>query len=198
MGLVVRPEDYKDEILKLYTQEKPLSQAEIMRLFQEKHGLELKRSTLSDFLKPYTRNGTAEVLRSEAQPGALAPAMPEAGVEVSEQFTALADFYKANADELIEKLSMVMEGVQQLHQEGNSRHEALQSKLDTVLARLRGEVPSSVLRRIFGRGVLAGMLLVGVPGIVVLVSKPLTVLWVTGWVRNSVVWAWGFVSRLFT
>ena len=78
--------------------------------------------------------------------------MPEAGTEVSEQFTALADFYKANADELIEKQAMVMEGLQQLHEDGNSRHEALNSKLDAVLSRLRGEVPSSVLRRIFGRG----------------------------------------------
>jgi hypothetical protein len=124
--------------------------------------------------------------------------MPETGAEVSEQFTALADFYKANADEMIEKLAMVMEGLQQLHQDGNSRHEALSGKLDAVLLRLRGEVPSSVLRRIFGRGVLAGMLLVAVPGAVALVAKPLTVLWVTGLVRSSVLWACGLVNGLFS
>ena len=194
--MTIRPEDHRDEILRLYDEE-GYSQAKIIRHFQEKYG-ELKRSTLSDFLKAQSRNGTAEVLRSEAEPGALAPAMPEAGTEVSEQFTALADFYKANADELIEKQAMVMEGLQQLHEDGNSRHEALNSKLDAVLSRLRGEVPSSVLRRIFGRGVLAGMLLVGVPGAVLLVTKPLTVLWATGLVRNSFMWMWGFVSRLFT
>jgi hypothetical protein len=194
--MTIRPEDHRDEILRLYDEE-GYSQAKIIRHFQEKYG-ELKRSTLSDFLKAQSRNGTAEVLRSEAEPGALAPSMPEAGTEVSEQFTALADFYKANADELIEKQAMVMEGMQQLHEDGNSHYEALDSKLDAVLSRLRGEVPASVLRRIFGRGVLAGMLLVGVPGAVVLVTKPLTVLWMTGLVRNSVMGTWGWVSRLFT
>jgi hypothetical protein len=195
--MTIRPEDHKDEILRLFDEE-DYSQAKIIRHFQEKYGSELKRSTLSDFLKAQSRNGAIEVLGSDAQPGALAPAMPETGAEVSEQFTALADFYKANADELIEKLAMVMEGLQQLHQDGNSRHEALSGKLDAVLLRLRGEVPSSVLRRIFGRGILAGMLLIGVPGAVALVAKPLMVLWVTGMVRNSFMWAWGFVSGLFT
>jgi hypothetical protein len=194
--MAVRPEDHKEEILRLY-EEEGYSQAKIIRHFQEKYG-ELKRSTLSDFLKSQSRNGAVEVLGGDAQPGALAPAMPETGAEVSEQFTALADFYKANADELIEKLSMVMEGLQQLHEDGNSRHEALASKLDAVLLRLRGEVPSSVLRRIFGRGMLAGMLLMGVPGAVALLAKPLMVLWVTGLVRSSVLWTWGLVSGLFT
>jgi hypothetical protein len=194
--MTIRPEDHRDEILRLYDEEE-YSQAKIIRHFQEKYG-ELKRSTLSDFLKSQSRNGTAEVLGSEAQPGALAPAMPEAGTEVSEQFTVLADFYKANADELIEKQAMVMEGLQQLHQDGSSRHEALNSKLDTVLSRLRGEVPSSVLRRIFGRGVLAGMLLVGVPGAVVLVTTPVTVFRGVWLVRDSVMWIWAFLSRLFT
>jgi hypothetical protein len=194
--VAVRPEDHADEILMLY--DKDRNQAKIIRHFQEKYGLELKRSTLSDFINSRSRNGTAEVLRSEAQPGALAPEMPEAGVEVSEQFTALADFYKANADELIEKLAMVMEGQQQLHQDGQSHHETLNSKLDTVLARLRGEVPSSVLRRIFGRGVLAGMLLVGVPGAVLLVTTPVTVFRGVWLVRDIVMWVLGLVSRLFT
>jgi len=194
--MAIRPEDHKEEILRLY-EEEGYSQAKIIRHFQEKYG-ELKRSTLSDFLKAQSRNGAVEVLSSDAQPGALAPAMPEAGTEVSEQFTALADFYKANADELIEKLAMVMEGLQQLHEDGNSRHEALSSKLDAVLLRLRGEVPSSVLRRIFGRGMLAGMLLMGVPGAVALLAKPLMVLRVTGLIRSSVLWTWGWVSGLFT
>jgi len=67
-----------------------------------------------------------------------------------------------------------------------------------VLLRLRGEVPSSVLRRIFGRGMLAGMLLMGVPGAVALLAKPLMVLRVTGLIRSSVLWTWGWVSGLFT
>jgi len=195
--MAIRPEDHKDEILRLY-EEEDYSQAKIIRHFQETYGAELKRSTLSDFLKSQSRNGAVEVLGSDAEPGALAPAMPEMGAEISEQFTALADFYKANADELIEKFAMVMEGLQQLHEDGNSRHEALSSKLDAVLLRLRGEVPSSVLRRIFGRGMLAGMLLMGVPGAVALLAKPLMVLRVTGLIRSSVLWTWGWVSGLFT
>lgn len=194
--MTVRPEDHRDEILRLYDEE-GYSQAKIIRHFQEQYG-ELKRSTLSDFLKSQSRNGTAEILRPEAEPGALAPTMPQAGGEVSEQFTALADFYKANADELIEKLAMVMEGLQQVKREGDSRHDTLDRKLDTVLSQLRGVVPSSVLRRIFGRGVLTGMLGVGVPGVVMLMSKPVTVLWVTGLVRETVMGTSRFISGLFT
>jgi len=193
--MAIRPEDHKDEILRLYDEE-GYSQAKIMRHFQETYGAELKRSTLSDFLKSQSRNGTADLPGSEA--GALAPSMPEAGTEISEQFTALADFYKANADELIEKLAMVMEGLQQLHQDGNGRYEAMQNKLDAVLLRLRGEVPSSVLRRIFGRGMAAGMLLaVGVGGALV-VTMPVSAFRAAALVRDGVLWTWGLVSGLFT
>ena len=105
--MTIRPEDHRDEILRLYDEE-GYSQAKIIRHFQEKYG-ELKRSTLSDFLKAQSRNGTAEVLRSEAEPGALAPAMPEAGVEISEQFTALA-FGQVMPDHRIDQTILVFEG----------------------------------------------------------------------------------------
>lgn len=183
--------------MRLYDEE-DYSQAKIIRHFQEKYGDELKRSTLSDFLKAQSKNGAAALSGSGAETGALAPSMPEAGAEISEQFTALADFYKANADELIEKLAMVMEGLQQLHQDGKSRHEAMNHKLDAVLLRLRGEVPSSVLRRIFGRGLVAGMLLAVGTGGAFAVSMPATAYRAAALVRDSVLWTWGLIHGLFT
>jgi hypothetical protein len=93
---------------------------------------------------------------------------------------------------------MVMEGLQQLHQDGKSRYEAMNHKLDAVLLRLRGEVPSSVLRRIFGRGLVTGMLLAVGTGGAFAVSMPVTAFRAATLVRDGVLWAWGFVSGLFT
>jgi Clr5-like protein len=190
--MTVRPEEHKDEILRLYTQE-DRSQAEIMRYFQQR-GLELKRSTLSDFLQPYIKGS---VKAHEDEDRALGPALAYDGGEVSEQFRALTDFYKATAEEVIDQLLLVSEGLEQVRQESDSRHAAVQGKLDAALARLRGEVPASVLRRIFGRGMLLGMLVVGLPVTVSLLVNPLTLPGWAFWIRGIATLVWKAITGLF-
>ena len=148
---------------------------------------------MSDFVKSLPKPGRAEFDEDEEPARALPPLGARADGQLSEQSKALADFYKATADELIDKLAQVIEGLQQVKREGDTRHEALSGKIDTLGRRLRGEVPRFVLRRIWVRSFVAwGMLVVGVfvwqpqlvPTTSLWVRKQGTALWTTvsGWV----------------
>jgi hypothetical protein len=178
MSLVARPEDYHEEILKLYTEEDH-SQAQIIRYFQEQYGVELKRSTLSDYLKGQSKPARAELLQ-EDEPERVPPLVgARAEVQGSEDMM-LARFAKATADEVIDKLGQLIEGVQQIKMEADTYHKALSGKIDTLDKRLRGEVPRSTLRRIWRRSLgTCGLLFLGFT------------LWQPTLIANTSLWARG-------
>jgi len=151
----------KDIILALHAQ--GYSQAEIIRHVREEYGREIKRSTLSDFLKSQPKPGRAAFDEDEELERALPPLAGRTEGQAAEPSTALATFYKATADEMIDKLVQVVEGLQQVKQEGDTHYKALSGKIDTLGKRLRGEVPRSTLRRIWVRTFVAwGLLFVAV------------------------------------
>jgi Clr5 domain len=186
MGMVVRPEDYKQEILKLYIEE-DYSQAQIIRHFQEQYGAELKRSTLSDFLKGQPKPGWVEGNEVEASERVLAPVGVRAEVQAAEHDTMLAHVAKATAEEVIDRMAQLIEGIQQLKREGDNHYGELHGKIDALRKQLRGEVPRSTLRRIWVRTVAAWFLVLTLFFVWQPTLIPTTALWVRG--QGNALWS---------
>lgn len=186
MGMVVRPEDYKQDILKLYMEEN-YTQAQIIRYFQEHYGVELKRSTLSDFLKDQPKPGRGEREEEGALARVLASTEARAEVQTAGHETALAHVAKATAEEVIDRLAQLIEGVQQLKREGDSHYGELHGKIDGLRKQLRGEVPRSTLRRIWGRTIAAWFLVFALFFIWQPTLIPTSALWVRG--QGNALWS---------
>jgi hypothetical protein len=94
-----------------------------------------------------------------------APVAPQEANGIPPQVEALtatmAQFQKSLADASIEQLATIRGTLHHLQRQGDERYEVLAAALGKILARLQGEVPVSVLRRVFGRGVAAGVILAG-------------------------------------
>jgi hypothetical protein len=184
--MVVRPEEHKQEILKLYMEE-DYSQAEIIRHFQEQYNVTLKRSTLSDFLKGLPRPGQVESNEGEASERMLAPVGARAEAQTAEHDTTLAQVAKATADEVIDRMAQLIEGVQQLKREADSHYGELGGKIDGLRKQLRGEVPRSTLRRIWGRTIAAWFLVLTLLFVWQPMLIPTAALWVRG--QGNVLWS---------
>jgi hypothetical protein len=186
MGMAVRPEEYKQEILKLYMEE-DYTQAQIIRHFQEHYNAELKRSTLSDFLKGQPKPGRVEGDEAEASERVLAPVGVRAEVQAAGDDTRLAQVAKATAEEVIDRMVQLIEGVQQLKREGDSHYEALDGKVEALRKQLRGEVPRSTLHRIWGRTIAAWLLVFTLFFVWQPTLVPTTALWVRG--QGAALWS---------
>ena len=183
---VVHPEEYKQEILKLYLEE-DYNQAQIIRYFQERYGVELKRSTLSDFLKDQPKPGRGEGEEDGALARVLASTEARAEVRTAEPNAMLAHVAKATAEEVIDRLAHLIEGVQQLKREGDSHYGELGGKIDGLRKQLRGEVPRSTLHRIWGRTIAAWFLVFALCFVWQPTLVPSTALWVRG--QGNALWS---------
>jgi hypothetical protein len=186
MSRVVHPEEHKQEILKLYMEE-DYTQAQIIRYFQEKYNAELKRSTLSDFLKGLPKLGRVEREEEGALDRVLASTEARAEGQTAGHDTRLAQVAKATADEVIDRLAQLVEGVQQLKREADSHYGELGGKIDGLRKQLRGEVPRSTLRRIWVRTVAAWLLVLTLFFIWQPMLIPSTALWVRG--QGNALWS---------
>jgi hypothetical protein len=114
--------DVKGEILELVN--KGESQAQIIRRFRQQ-GINIARSTLSDFVRKQQEVDIATTVQDDE--------------ETAERFEAGLHFQRSTADELIDRQADVIEGIQQLKQEGDERHSALLK----ALVNIRVDAPDS-------------------------------------------------------
>ena len=103
-----RLNEFKGDILEALHQGQ--SQAQIIKRFRQQ-GITIARSTLSDFVRQQ-QEADIEITVQDDE-------------ETAERYEAGLRFQRSTADEIIDKQTEVIEGMQQLKQEGDERHSVL-------------------------------------------------------------------------
>ena len=93
------------------------TQAEIMRHFRRR-GVDIQRSTLSDFVRQRQETDIATAVQDDE--------------ETAERYEAGLRFQRSTADEMIDSQADVIEGIQQLKQEGGEHHSAVMEALGNI------------------------------------------------------------------
>jgi len=113
---------YRADILMLVQQ--GLSQVAIMRALKERYGIEVKRSTISDYVKTL---GEGEPIMGTN--GAM-PGMPMMGPHGEDALRAA--LMHGAGEEILDRLTQLVEGVQQLKREGDERHAAVMEMVEAL------------------------------------------------------------------
>lgn len=104
---------YREEILLL--KGAGHTQAEVIRALKDRYGVEVKRSTLSDYWKTLPPGATATMANG---------ATSSAAVALTEDVRTAAVMHGAR-EEILDRLAQVIEGLQHLKHEGDARHDAV-------------------------------------------------------------------------
>ena len=109
----------------------------------------------------------------------------------------VGQYQKAATDALSEHLAALQEEMRRAREGGERQAQALTQTLGAVHNRLRGEVPVSVLRRIFGRGLAVGACLVVIPLGLVFGLEPARTMRVAARLWQAGYHAWMWVDGLW-
>ena len=108
-------DQYRQEILAYVEME--YTQAQMIRALRERYSIEVKRSTLSDYIK---------ALMDEAGSGAVST-----GCEIPQE-ALVSSLMQGAQGEMIDRLAQLIEGVGQLKQGGEARHAAVMDALQAL------------------------------------------------------------------
>jgi transposase-like protein len=134
--------------------------------------------------------GIKETADGSPQTGALEHQLQALGETVGQ-------YQKAATDALSEHLAALQEEMRRSREDNERQAQALTQALGAVLNRLRGEVPVSVLRRIFARGLAVGVCLVVTPLGLVFGLEPAGTMRVAARLWQAGYHAWMWVGDLW-
>jgi hypothetical protein len=159
MAKASRLEPFREEILLLRQEGHP--PGEIRRQLEEKHGLSVPDSTWYDFMQKSPAGETPGCEDVQPTPATVAPTPKE------RELAHITTVLKGIQDEALNVMKGTIEGLEELKQEYDDRHKAMQEKLDVILGHLMTRnVPPSVLRRIWRRAlIVTGMAWCAVAGV---------------------------------